>query len=701
MNLLKIAFFYQICLEFTKMLLPLQCLNPGNGMNENRLTSLARRTLVRLLPFAMIALSVATARAQDISLKTNLLYWSTTTPNLGAEMRLGRKTSAQVFFGLNPWKQSGGNHSSLRHWLLMPEWRYWFCQPFNGWFVGVHGLGGEYNAGGVDLPFNLIHTLEDHRYKGWYIGGGVTGGYQWALSKHWALEANIGLGYIYSPNDRHCTYCEGVQRHKKRHYVGPTKAALSIAYVFAGKEKRAQALGVPSPQLATLAVTNPAQDDAPAADPIARMSGHVKLMEAQTTPEANRMNVRLLLNLDSLRLKSSQQLVYTPVLHTPDSTYTLPEIVINGRGEHVLYRRGVFKKEFSPEVLEVRRKNGTPQTISYLAQLPLKDAANVSYKLELREDNCGCGTPETDNVYAVLTETPKPVEPKKVIELPDIAFVQPAVTGKPKIYELDKRAYIDFPVDRIELYPDYRRNPEQLDSIINTINILKADPNLTVTNITIHGYASPESPYTHNAWLAENRAKTLTDYVRRMVDLPQSLFAVTSTPEDWEGLINYLKANDIPNRDAILAIAQDESLKPDPREAKIKRLYPEQYQYMLKNWYPALRHSDYHIVYIVKPFDLEEARQIIKRQPQYLSLNEMWMVAQTYKPGTDAFNEVMEIAVRYYPNDPTANLNAAIERLNRGDADAAKPYLDKAGTSPEAINARAAYDKLKAAQAQQ
>ena len=79
--------------------------------------------------------------AQNIAIKTNALYWATTTPNAGVEMSLGEKSTAQMFFGLNPWKQSGGDQSSLRHWMLMPEYRHWFCQSFNGWFVGAHLMG--------------------------------------------------------------------------------------------------------------------------------------------------------------------------------------------------------------------------------------------------------------------------------------------------------------------------------------------------------------------------------------------------------------------------------------------------------------------------------------------------------------------------------------------------------------------------------
>ena len=200
--------------------------------------------------------------------------------------------------------------------------------------------------------------------------------------------------------------------------------------------------------------------------------------------------------------------------------------------------------------------------------------------------------------------------------------------------------------------------------------------------------------YSHNDYLAKNRAKTLTDYVRRMVALPTQLFTVSSTAEDWDGLRNYLKESNLEHKAEILAIANDEKMNPDAREQKIKKLYPAEYRFMLDTWYPALRHSDYHITYKVKPFDVAEAKEIIKTKPQQLSQEEMFLVAQTYEPGSKEFNEVMEIAVRMFPENETANLNAANTRLNAGDAVGAKAYLDKAGNSPEAQNARGVYESL-------
>lgn len=181
----------------------------------------------------LTAMTVGNLTAQKVALKTNLLYWATTTPNIGMEVGLGKKHTAQLFYGLNPWKFSHSRAKQVRHWLLMPEYRYWFCQKFNGHFLGVHALGGEYNIGGIDIPNYVFSDLDSKRYEGWYAGGGVSYGYQWLLSKHWNLEASLGVGYIrfhYKESD--CTKCARPDGTGNKNYFGPTKLALSLMYCF-------------------------------------------------------------------------------------------------------------------------------------------------------------------------------------------------------------------------------------------------------------------------------------------------------------------------------------------------------------------------------------------------------------------------------------------------------------------------------------
>lgn len=199
--------------------------------------------------------------AQRVALKTNLLYDATSTPNIGAEFGLGRKTTAQIYYGWNPWKfgkYSASNTSSnaatapgatdarytsrkqLRHWMLMPEVRYWFCERFNGHFIGLHAMGGQFNMGGIKTVFPGAFfdgdrpDTKSNRYEGWYVGGGFTYGYQWMLSKHWNLEASLGVGYnrLHYKEFTDCNTCDGRYTERNQNYIGLTKAVLAIMYCF-------------------------------------------------------------------------------------------------------------------------------------------------------------------------------------------------------------------------------------------------------------------------------------------------------------------------------------------------------------------------------------------------------------------------------------------------------------------------------------
>ena len=150
-----------------------------------------------------------------------------------------------------------------------------------------------------------------------------------------------------------------------------------------------------------------------------------------------------------------------------------------------------------------------------------------------------------------------------------------------------------------------------------------------------------------------------------------------------------MEQSDIDHREEILALI-DSDLEPDAKEAKIKRTYPQEYRFMLQNFYPALRHTDYRIDYNIRNFSAEEIAHILAEQPQKLSLNEFYLVAGKYEPGTEEFTDVFQTAVRMYPNDETANLNAANAAIRRDDFAAARRYLDKSGNSAEAVYARGA-----------
>lgn len=189
-----------------------------------------------LIACLLVAFGALNAYAQQFGVKTNLLYDATATVNLGAELSMGRHWSVDVSGNLNAWNMGGDR--KWKHWMMQPEVRYWFCEALHGHFVALHGIGGEYNVGhwGFDskifgLDFDLLRTM---RYQGWAAGGGIGYGYAWMLGKNWNLEAEIGVGYIYSKYDEYkCSGCgKKTASGLTKNYVGPTKLALSLEYIF-------------------------------------------------------------------------------------------------------------------------------------------------------------------------------------------------------------------------------------------------------------------------------------------------------------------------------------------------------------------------------------------------------------------------------------------------------------------------------------
>ncbi len=495
-----------------------------------------------MLLSSMLALTIMPVNAQHVSLKNNLLYDATLTPNIGVEVMTDSHNSLQLFYGFHPWTFS--NNKKLSHWSIMPEWRQWLedKEPMEGWFWGIHLVGGEYNVGGKKLPLGIFKPLRHNRYEGWYAGGGLTLGHAWRLNDNWRLEAAVGMGYIHTRYHRYeAPICGDDLGTGHYNYVGPTKLALNLAYVM-GKKK-------------------------------------------------------------------------------------VPEPVI-----------------------------------------------------------------EVDTVVP----PPPPYVPQY-----QLTFVTPQAEVE-KARNLSGRAYLDFVVNKIDIRPDYRRNAVELATVYQTIDAVRQDSNITITHISIHGYASPEGSYQNNTRLAQGRAQAFKDYIQMLIQLPASIFSVQSTPEDWEGLISHLSPSPIsPSRpispisqiapatlERVLAIAASTTIAPDEKERQLKRQFPREWRLMLDSIFPALRHSDYEVSYTIRPFTVEEARQLIKTKPQQLSLNEMFLVANTYQPGSQEYIDVFETAVRMYPDDETANLNAAIIALRNSDTANAARHLLKAGSSPEAENAR-------------
>lgn len=187
-----------------------------------------------LLAFTILICLFTTLNAQKVLVKNNLLYDCTTTPNLGLEFRLSPQTSLSFHGGYNPFKlpnskeKDGTNiNAKLKHWSVMPEFKYWFCKTFERNYLGLHAIYSEYNMGGI----SMISFLENYRYDGIAYGGGISYGHQWALGGRWGFEASLGAGFLHLEYDKYnCGECEDSLGEYSRNYWGLTKASAAIIF---------------------------------------------------------------------------------------------------------------------------------------------------------------------------------------------------------------------------------------------------------------------------------------------------------------------------------------------------------------------------------------------------------------------------------------------------------------------------------------
>lgn len=193
-----------------------------------------KNRFLALSVFVMAGISCLSA--PKVAVKTNLISDATTSINLGGEVIVAPRWSLDIAWEYNNWSFSEGKR--WKHWFVQPEARFWLCDAIAGHFLSAHLIGGKYNFGHLNIPVNFLgsdfRNLKDNRYQGWALGAGVGYGYSWAIAKHWNLEAEIGVGYIFT---RYARFeCEGCGKELEsgmpHNYFGPTKLALNLIYVF-------------------------------------------------------------------------------------------------------------------------------------------------------------------------------------------------------------------------------------------------------------------------------------------------------------------------------------------------------------------------------------------------------------------------------------------------------------------------------------
>ena len=73
-----------------------------------------------------------------------------------------------------------------------------------------------------------------------------------------------------------------------------------------------------------------------------------------------------------------------------------------------------------------------------------------------------------------------------------------------------------------------------------------------------------------------------------------------------------------------------------------------------------------------------------QKEPERLALDELLRVALAFRPGTEQYREVYELAAYRFPDCEIAQLNAGTAALSMADTVAARYFLDRVKNNPKA-----------------
>ena len=400
----------------------------------------------------------------------------------------------------------------------------------------------------------------------------------------------------------------------------------------------------------------------------------LSLSDVSLWQQGNSLYIDMKIDMSNLAVSPQRSLTLTPLLTDGQHNVALENIIINGRRRQKAYIRGIaIKQELPAGIVIPYEKRGVLDYTQVIPYEPWMENAS----LNLVENLCGCGNNE-EMIAQELIRNDVSTEAKRLAAMaPIVAYIQPAVEVVKERSE-QYEAHLDFPVNKAVILPEFMNNHKELTNIQTMFDKIQNDKNLTVTGISIEGFASPEGPLKLNEKLSQNRAEALKKYLTTNEKIPANLYKVSFGGENWDGLVKALETSSMKDKETFISIIKntsDDAL----RKKEIMRVGGgAPYRTMLKEIYPGLRKVNLKLEYTVANFDVQQGRIVIKTNPKYLSLNEMYQVANSYPKGSDDFVNVFDIAVRMYPNDPVANLNSAAVALSRKDIKTAMRFMEKA-----------------------
>ena len=330
----------------------------------------------------------------------------------------------------------------------------------------------------------------------------------------------------------------------------------------------------------------------------------------RSIPERNgRVVLDFIVTLPKQLLGKSRSVVITPILHKPDESVALEDLMIRGGQFSLLQERDYWQYEtyverFRPDTV------GREAAFNRFVKFPYPEDVRLDSLVEGRSTvtyyySQAVKTDETSKKMLVTLQGQVLAVDDSAYRLPPsdtlsyvvssmLSFVDTVPRYRIKVIDkfvtVEDRNYIQFFVGDTRVVDTLGDNRRQLDKIAGLMRRIVEQQEFYVDTITLTAASSPEGAYAFNDRLSQGRAAALKRYlVRRYGRSIDTMLTVRWVAEDWAELTNRIRTDrEIVNRDAILELIAAEK-NPDRREQAIRLRFPKEYAYIRSVIYPQLR----------------------------------------------------------------------------------------------------------------
>ena len=330
----------------------------------------------------------------------------------------------------------------------------------------------------------------------------------------------------------------------------------------------------------------------------------------RSIPERNgRVVLDFIVTLPRQLLGKSRSVVITPILHKPDESVALEDLVIRGGRFSLLQERDYWQYEtyverFRPDTVGREAafnrfvKFPYPEDVRLDSLVEGRSTVTYYYSQEVKTDETskkmlvtlqGQVLAVDDSAYCL-----PPSDTLSYVVSSMISFVDTVPRYRIKVIDkfvtVEDRNYIQFFVGDTRVVDTLGDNRRQLDKITGLMRQIVEQQEFWVDTITLTAASSPEGAYAFNDRLSQGRAAALKRYlVRRYGRSIDTMLTVRWVAEDWQELTNRIRTDrEVVSRDAILELIAEEK-NPDRREQAIRQRFPKEYAYIRSVIYPQLR----------------------------------------------------------------------------------------------------------------